>query len=55
VYVDPAFSDQLPPISDDENELLEGSEHRQPNSRLSCQLAFDDSLDGLQVTVAPHD
>jgi 2Fe-2S ferredoxin len=55
VYVDPAFSDRLPAIGDDENELLDGSRHRQPNSRLSCQLAFDDSLDGLEVTVAPHD
>lgn len=53
VYVDPAFADRMPPMSDEENELLDGSDDRQPNSRLSCQIPFDAALDGLAVEIAP--
>jgi 2Fe-2S ferredoxin len=55
VYVDAAWQDLLPPISDNENELLEGSDHRRGNSRLSCQLTLGAQLDGLRVTIAPED
>jgi 2Fe-2S ferredoxin len=55
VYVDEAFVAVLPPLSEDENDLLDGSDHRQANSRLSCQIPFSDSLDGLAVTIAPEE
>jgi ferredoxin, 2Fe-2S len=55
VHVDPAFADRVPTISDDENDLLDGSAHRDAQSRLSCQIAFDASLDGLRVTIALED
>lgn len=55
VYVDPAFADRMPAISEDESELLDSSDHRQANSRLSCQIPFDPALDGLGVVVAPAD
>jgi len=55
VYVDPAFSPLLPPIGEDEGDLLESSSHRSDRSRLSCQLTFSDALDGLAVTIAPED
>jgi 2Fe-2S ferredoxin len=55
VHVDPAFAGKLPPISEDESALLEGSEHRTGNSRLSCQLRIADAVDGLRVTIAPED
>lgn len=55
VYVDPAFADRLPPMSDDENDLLDGSTHRDDRSRLSCQLVMGDALAGMRVTVAPED
>jgi len=50
VHVDPAFADRLPPMSDDENDLLDSSDHRDATSRLSCQIKFDENLDGLRVT-----
>ena len=34
---------------------LESSDHRNESSRLSCQLAFSDALDGLKVTIADED
>ena len=55
VYVDPAFADKLPAISDDENDLLDSSDHRNENSRLSCQVQLTSDLDGLRVTIAPED
>ena len=55
VHVDPAFTDKLPKMTEDENDLLDSSDHRDETSRLSCQLVMDDSLDGLRVTIAPED
>ncbi|MBV9842391.1 MAG: 2Fe-2S iron-sulfur cluster binding domain-containing protein [Sphingomonadaceae bacterium] len=55
VFVEPGFDDKLPKMSDDENDLLDSSDHRQGNSRLSCQLPFTDAVDGLRVTIAPED
>jgi 2Fe-2S ferredoxin len=55
VHVDPAFADKLPPMSEDENDLLDSSDHRDANSRLSCQIPFSDALDGLKVTIAEED
>jgi len=51
VHVDEAFLEALPAISEDENDLLDGSEHRQSNSRLSCQIRFSDELNGLKVRI----
>ncbi|MFM5894163.1 MAG: 2Fe-2S iron-sulfur cluster-binding protein [Novosphingobium sp.] len=55
VYVDPAFADKVTPLSEDENDLLDSTDHRQDNSRLSCQLQMSDELSGLKVTIAPED
>jgi 2Fe-2S ferredoxin len=50
VYVDPAFTDRLPAMSDDEDEMLEDTAcERSADSRLSCQLVVTDELDGLVV------
>lgn len=54
VYVAPAFADRLGALSDDENDLLDSSDHRQETSRLACQIHMTEELDGLQVTVAPE-
>lgn len=55
VHVDPAFADKLPEMSEDENDLLDSSSNRDETSRLSCQLQFDDALDGLKVRLADDD
>lgn len=55
VHVDPAFLDKIPAMSDDENDLLDSSDHRNDQSRLSCQIPFTAQLDGLTVTIAPED
>jgi ferredoxin, 2Fe-2S len=55
VWVDAEFLERLPAPVDEESELLDGSLHRQSNSRLSCQLKWNDALAGLRVTLAPED
>ena len=55
VYIDPAFADRLPPMSEDENDLLDSSSHRTAASRLSCQILVNEALEGLRVTIAPED
>ena len=55
VHVDPAFAAKLPKMSEDENDLLDSSDHRTEYSRLSCQIPFGAELDGLRVTIAAED
>src|SRR6266478_543852 len=50
VYVDPAFLDRLPPIGEEQEEMLNATAaERKPNSRLSCQIPAVAELDGLIV------
>lgn len=50
VYVDPAWLGRLPPMGSDEHAMLEmTAAERRENSRLSCEIVLDDSLDGLTV------
>ena len=55
VHVDEEWLPRLPKMSEDENDLLESSDHRNESSRLSCQIPFTPELDGLRVTIAPED
>ena len=55
VYVAEPFVNVLPKMSDDENDLLDGSSHRTPTSRLSCQLRLTEVPDGLRLIIAPED
>jgi 2Fe-2S ferredoxin len=55
VHVDPEFAALLPPMSRDEDDLLDSSDDRDETSRLSCQIPFEDALDGLKVRIAAED
>lgn len=55
VYVDEVEFGLLPTMSPQENDLLDGSEHRQVTSRLSCQLHLSGDLDELHIKIAPDD
>ncbi len=55
IYVQPEFAAKLPPVSDDESDLLDSSDHRNEYSRLSCQVSMSDELAGMRVTIAPED
>jgi len=55
VHVDPAFMAMMPPMSEDEDDLLDSSDDRNETSRLSCQIPFTDEMDGLKVRIAEED
>ena len=55
VHVDAAHFAKLPPMSEDENDLLDSTGDRDATSRLSCQIRFGPELDGLKVTIAAED
>ncbi len=55
IHVEDDRLGRLPPMSEDENDLLDSTDSRTAASRLSCQLPFDESLNGLRVSIAPDD
>src|SRR5690349_25144564 len=55
VFVDPEFADKLTPMSQDESDLLDSSDHRIDRSRLSCQLTCTPEIAGPRVQIAPAD
>jgi 2Fe-2S ferredoxin len=42
-------------MTEDEDDLLDTSAHRNARSRLSCQLKWSDRWDGLRIDIAPAD
>lgn len=55
VYVRSADGAELPPMTEDENDLLDGSSHRTESSRLACQLMIAGANADLTIVVAPED
>ena len=53
VYVDPGWMDILSPMQPEEMDMLDEAFDVRDNSRLSCQIILDDTLDDLAVTLAP--
>lgn len=52
VYVEPQGLESLPPMSADEDALLDGTaSERRPNSRLSCQLLIKAELEDVVVNL----
>lgn len=51
VYVDEQWRDQVGPPNPMEDDMLDFAFDRRENSRLSCQIVLDESLDGLVVYV----
>ena len=54
VYVDDEWIDKIPQMRDDEEEMLDEAFDVHENSRLSCQIILDESLDGLKVSLAKN-
>jgi 2Fe-2S ferredoxin len=50
IYIDEAWAEKLPPMTEHEDEMLEGTaSERKSTSRLSCQVKVTAELDGLVV------
>jgi 2Fe-2S ferredoxin len=55
VYADAKWMERLDEPDEYELEMLDEVSYRKPNSRLSCQIEYNSTLDGLELTVAPQD
>jgi len=55
VYVEKGAAGLQQVGGDDENDLLESSDHRGANSRLSCQVVLDAECDGMVIRIAAED
>tara|TARA_A100001037_G_C15076707_1_gene602098 strand:+ start:305 stop:637 length:333 start_codon:yes stop_codon:yes gene_type:complete len=51
VYVDPAWIDVVGLPADREEEMLDLNPERESNSRLCCQIAVTEAVDGLVVRI----
>jgi 2Fe-2S ferredoxin len=54
VFVEGGPDEIKTPASEDEDDLLDSSDHRAPASRLACQIKLNDALAGLVVQIAPE-
>src|SRR6478735_2788348 len=54
VWVGERWIDKLTPPSDEELEMLDGAFHVDERSRLCCQIIMNETLDGLEVELAPE-
>lgn len=52
-YIDPPWQARVGEASEDERLMLDGADHVQPGSRLTCQVKMTDALDGLVVRLPP--
>ena len=55
VHIDADYMDKLPAMGEDENDLLDSSDHRNQFSRLACQVPVSAALEGCKVTIAQED
>ena len=55
VHVGAGDVGRLPPMGEDENDLLDSSDHRDATSRLSCQIMMTEDLAGLTIRISEED
>ena len=54
VYIDKSWVVKINKMNEEEESMLDMGFEVKENSRLSCQIDFEDKLDGIQLTLAPE-
>ena len=54
VYISEIWLKRLKTMDEEENSMLDQAFYVINSSRLSCQLEFDDKIDGIELTLAPE-
>ena len=54
LYVEKDWLSKLPAKEDDEDSMLDQAFNVSDNSRLGCQIEFNEGLDGIKVELAPE-
>ena len=51
-FIDDDWTDKLESMGEDEEAMLDQTFHVQKNSRLSCQVEYNASLNGIKMSLA---
>ncbi len=54
VYVSEMWFKRLKTMKEEENSMLDQAFYVNNSSRLSCQLEFDEKIDGIELVLAPE-
>ena len=54
LYIDKDWKEKLPIIEIDEESMLDQAFHVTSQSRLGCQIEYNDNINGLKLTLAPE-
>ena len=54
VYVEDTWLEKLNDINEDEESMLDQAFNVKKESRLGCQIDFNNGLDGIKLTLAPE-
>ena len=54
VYVSEIWLKRLKTMDEEENSMLDQAFYVNNNSRLSCQLQFDEKINGIELVLAPE-
>ncbi len=54
VYIDESWLSKLNPMEEDEDSMLDQTFNTKNNSRLSCQIPYNDKLNGIKMKLAPE-
>ena len=54
VYVSEMWLKRLKTMKEEENSMLDQAFYVNNSSRLSCQLEFDEKIDGIELVLAPE-
>ena len=54
IYIEEKSLDLVSPINDDEESMLDQAFSVNKNSRLSCQIQYEEKFNGIRVTLAPE-
>ena len=54
LYIDNDWKEKLPKIAIDEESMLDQAFHVTSQSRLGCQIEYNDNIDGIKLTLAPE-
>ena len=54
VYIDDKWIDKINPKDEDEESMLDQAFSVNNYSRLSCQIEYEEKLDGIKMTLAPE-
>lgn len=54
IYIDKDYLSKLPPTEDDEESMLDQAFFVKSESRLGCQIEYNNGFSGIKVTLAPN-